>query len=65
MSSKYFFSQILLNIVARMFPEFSLMWLAEETRRNLPLELDFIKEGKNCEKVGKMLSGHKFLKVLY
>ena len=39
------------------------MWLADETRKNLPLELDFLHEGKNCERVAKMLSGFSFLKV--
>ncbi|XP_074596017.1 aarF domain-containing protein kinase 1-like [Brevipalpus obovatus] len=54
---------ILVNIVARVFPEFSLLWLAQETRINLPRELDFVLEGKNCEQVGRMFSNLKWLKV--
>lgn len=54
---------ILVNIVARVFPEFSLLWLAQETRINLPRELDFVLEAKNCEQVGRMFSNLKWLKV--
>ena len=39
------------------------MWLAEETKKNLPLELDFVNEARNCEKVAKMLDNFDFLKV--
>ena len=49
--------------VAWLFPEFSFIWLAEETKKNLPLELDFVHEAKNCERVAKMFSHFSFLKV--
>ncbi|KFM76902.1 putative aarF domain-containing protein kinase 1, partial [Stegodyphus mimosarum] len=55
--------ELLVNIVAWLFPEFTFMWLAEETKRNLPLELDFIHEGHNAERVGKMFSSLTWLKV--
>lgn len=55
--------ELLVNIVARIFPEFSLMWLAEETKRNLPIELDFISEAHNTERVKHMFSHFKWLKV--
>lgn len=55
--------EFLLNAVARIFPEFEFLWLAEEMREKLPLELDFVQEGKNAEKVSKMLQHFKFLKV--
>ncbi|GFS71610.1 aarF domain-containing protein kinase 1 [Nephila pilipes] len=55
--------ELLVNVVARLFPEFTFMWLAEETKRNLPLELDFINEGQNAERVGKMFSSLPWLKV--
>ncbi|GIY17131.1 aarF domain-containing protein kinase 1 [Caerostris darwini] len=55
--------ELLVNIVAWLFPEFTFMWLAEETKRNLPLELDFIHEGQNAERVGKMFSSLPWLKV--
>ena len=39
------------------------MWLVEETKLNLPLELDFTHEGRNSEMVGKLLQNHSWLKV--
>ncbi|XP_033115857.1 aarF domain-containing protein kinase 1-like [Anneissia japonica] len=53
----------LLNSVAWFFPEFEFLWLSGEMNKNLPLELDFVKEGKNAEKVEKLLSHFKFLKI--
>ena len=40
------------------------MWLENEMRKNLPIELDFINEAKNIEVVEKILANHKFVKVL-
>ncbi|XP_075554451.1 aarF domain containing kinase 1 isoform X2 [Dermacentor variabilis] len=54
---------LLVNIVAKIFPEFSLMWLAEETKRNLPLELDFVNEAHNTERVRRMFSHFPWLEV--
>ncbi|XP_071961915.1 aarF domain-containing protein kinase 1-like [Antedon mediterranea] len=53
----------LLNTVAWFFPEFEFLWLSDEMNKNLPLELDFVKEGKNAEKVDKLLGHFDFLKV--
>lgn len=39
------------------------MWLAEETKKNLPLELDFLHEGRNCERVERLFKHFRFLKV--
>lgn len=55
--------ELLVNIVAKIFPEFSLMWLAEETKRNLPLELDFVHEARNQERVRRMFSHFDWLVV--
>ena len=52
-----------MKAVARLFPEFNMVWLAEETKKNLPLELDFYHEAKNCERIDKMLSHCHYLKV--
>ena len=41
----------LVSSIARLFPEFSFKWLSEEMRINLPLELDFLNEGRNCERI--------------
>jgi aarF domain-containing kinase len=55
--------EILVKAVAWAFPDFQFMWLAEETKKNLPVELDFLHEGRNCEKMEKMFSKFTFLKV--
>ena len=39
------------------------MWLAEEMRKNLPLELSFVQEGKNAEKISVQLEHFEWLKV--
>jgi len=55
--------KMLVALVSRIFPDFKFGWLAEEMRRNLPLELDFIHEANNCEKVAKKFAHLHFLKV--
>jgi len=54
---------MLVALVSRIFPEFQFGWLAEETRKNLPLELDFAHEARNCEKVAKSFAHLQFLKA--
>lgn len=56
-------SQVLLLVVKQIFPDFEFMWLVEEAKKNLPLELDFLNEGRNAEKVAHMLKNFEFLKV--
>lgn len=55
--------EFLVNVVKRLFPDFQFSWLVEETKKNLPLELDFLNEGKNSEKLQEKFSRHTFLKV--
>ncbi|XP_052276490.1 aarF domain-containing protein kinase 1-like isoform X1 [Dreissena polymorpha] len=55
--------EFLIRQVHWVFPDFQYVWLAEETRRNLPKELDFVREGEHCERVAKMFEHFKFLKV--
>ncbi|CAF91242.1 unnamed protein product, partial [Tetraodon nigroviridis] len=55
--------EVLLRAVHLLFPDFAFMWLVEEAKKNMPLELDFLNEGHNAEKVAKMLSHFTFLKV--
>lgn len=50
-------------MAARLFPEFKFKWLVEETKKNLPKELDFIQEGHNADKVAQMFKHFPFLKV--
>jgi aarF domain-containing kinase len=33
------------------FPDFKFQWLVDESKKNLPVELDFMQEGRNTEKV--------------
>lgn len=55
--------KVLLRAVQWLFPDFAFMWLVEEAKKNMPLELDFLNEGHNAEKVAKMLAHFPFLKV--
>lgn len=55
--------EFLVDIVKRLFPEFQFSWLVEETKKNLPLELDFLNEGKNSEKLQQKFEKTTFLKI--
>lgn len=52
-----------MNAVAWVFPNFKFKWLVEETKHNIPVELDFKQEAKNTEKVRKMFKHFAWLKV--
>uniref|UniRef100_A0A3B5AJ58 AarF domain-containing protein kinase 1 n=1 Tax=Stegastes partitus TaxID=144197 RepID=A0A3B5AJ58_9TELE len=55
--------EVLVRAVHWLFPDFAFMWLVEEAKKNMPLELDFLNEGLNAVKVAKMLADFPFLKV--
>ncbi|KAI3368075.1 hypothetical protein L3Q82_026898, partial [Scortum barcoo] len=55
--------EVLLRVVHWLFPDFAFMWLVEEAKKNMPLELDFLNEGHNAERVAKMLAHFPFLKI--
>ncbi|NP_001353414.1 aarF domain-containing protein kinase 1 isoform c [Homo sapiens] len=55
--------EVLVLAVKQLFPEFEFMWLVDEAKKNLPLELDFLNEGRNAEKVSQMLRHFDFLKI--
>lgn len=55
--------ELLVHGIAWIFPGFEYLWLAEETKKNLPLELDFLHEGRNCERVERIFKHFNFLKV--
>ncbi|MED6265141.1 putative aarF domain-containing protein kinase 1, partial [Characodon lateralis] len=55
--------EVLVKAVHWLFPDFAFMWLVDEAKKNMPLELDFLNEGHNAEKVANMLSHFPFLKV--
>lgn len=46
-----------------LFPDFAFMWLVEEAKKNMPLELNFLNEGHNSEIVSNKLAHLTFLKV--
>lgn len=54
---------ILVNVVAKLFPNFSFLWLAESTKKNIPLELDFRHEGRNADKTRRLLEYFDWLRV--
>lgn len=54
---------VLVNIIAKLFPNFSLMWLAETTKKNIPSELDFRHEGRNADKTRRLLEYFEWLKI--
>jgi aarF domain-containing kinase len=39
------------KIMGIIFPEFKFQWLVDESKKNIPIELDFMTEGRNTEKV--------------
>lgn len=45
------------------FPDFQMQWLVDETKKNIAKELNFIQEGHNAERVAKLFSDYKWLKV--
>ncbi|XP_063225636.1 aarF domain-containing kinase 1 [Bacillus rossius redtenbacheri] len=55
--------EVLVKLVAWAFPDFKFLWLVDETKRNIPLELDFTQEGHNAEKFRDMFQHFSWLKV--
>lgn len=55
--------ELFARIAAWLFPEFRLMWLVDETKRNLPKELNFLHEAQNADKVRRMFSHLDFLVI--
>merc|ERR1712117_801301 len=53
----------LVRMVKIAFPQFEFMWLAEEMKKNLPLELSFTQEGRNAEKISILLEHLPWLKI--
>uniref|UniRef100_A0AC34RRZ2 ABC1 atypical kinase-like domain-containing protein n=1 Tax=Panagrolaimus sp. JU765 TaxID=591449 RepID=A0AC34RRZ2_9BILA len=55
--------EFFVKIATTIFPDVKLMWLIEEVQRNLPKELDFLHEAHNADRVRRMFSHLKFLKI--
>lgn len=55
--------EILVNMMAIVFPDFKITWLVTESKKNLPIELDFLNEGRNAEKVAQQFKHYGWLKI--
>jgi len=50
--------------MSSIFKDFNFQWLVDESKRNLPKELDFRLEAENAQKIKEQLSGFSWLKVI-
>ncbi|XP_059057251.1 aarF domain-containing kinase 1 [Achroia grisella] len=55
--------EFIITTMSKVFPDFQMQWLVEETKKNIAKELDFLQEGKNAERVASLFSHYKWLKV--
>lgn len=55
--------EFFVNVATELFPEFQFQWLVDQIKANLPLELDFLHEGKNCAKTRDILKEFPDIKV--
>lgn len=55
--------EVCVRILGWVFPDFKMQWLVEESKKNLPIELDFVNEGRNAEKVAELFKSYKWLRV--
>lgn len=53
--------EILVKLVSWAFPEFKFQWLVDETKKNIPKELNFEMEGRNAEKIAGMFKHFNWL----
>ncbi|KAK2583727.1 hypothetical protein KPH14_009645 [Odynerus spinipes] len=53
----------LVKITSYIFPDFKFDWLVDESKKNIPQELDFTQEGKNAEKIQGLFSHYHWLRV--
>ncbi|XP_017876402.1 uncharacterized aarF domain-containing protein kinase 1 [Ceratina calcarata] len=54
---------VLVKLTSLVFPDFKFDWLVDETKKNIPRELDFTQEGRNAEKVQEIFSHYHWLKI--
>ncbi|XP_030751618.1 uncharacterized aarF domain-containing protein kinase 1-like [Sitophilus oryzae] len=55
--------EYLVKLMSWVFPEFKFQWLVDESKKNIPQELNFAQEGKNAEKIAQMFENVDWLKV--
>lgn len=55
--------EYLVKLMSKVFPEFKFQWLVDESKKNIPQELDFALEGRNAEKMAKMFENVEWLHI--
>lgn len=55
--------EYLVKLMSFAFPEFKFQWLVDETKKNIPQELNFEQEGKNAEKIQSLFKNTEWLRV--
>lgn len=55
--------EMAVKVLALIFPDFKIQWLVDESKRNLPVELDFLNEGRNAETIQKHFNKYDWLRV--
>lgn len=55
--------EYLVKLMSMVFPEFKFQWLVNESKKNIPQELNFAQEGQNAEKMAKMFEDVEWLHV--
>ncbi|XP_026318997.1 uncharacterized aarF domain-containing protein kinase 1 isoform X2 [Hyposmocoma kahamanoa] len=58
-----YWMEFIIKSMSIIFPDFQMQWLVDETKKNIAKELNFIQEGHNAERVAKLFSDYKWLKV--
>lgn len=53
----------LVKFIKWVFPSFEFEWVADELRRGLPKELDFVIEAENARRVSSMFSNNRYISV--
>lgn len=55
--------ELLVRVASWLFPDLHLMWLVDETKRNLPKELDFFQEALNADRMRSMFTHMPYIVV--
>jgi len=55
--------EVLIKMVSWVFPDFKFQWLVEESKKNIPRELNFELEAKNTKKAKEMFKHLPWLKI--
>lgn len=55
--------EVLVKLMSFVFPEFKFQWLVDETKKNIPRELDFYQEGQNAQKISILFKDIDWLYV--